>query len=101
MNGITSSAPSKTAGNTTYGLFSTVTNSTGGSINRGVYGSVYSTTAADAGQAIGVTGIAGNCTNGYNYGVFGNLLGTKSGAAVFGTVGTFSGPPAELTNANV
>jgi len=102
-NGITINTPA--SGLTypaTYGLFSTITSSTTGStINRGVYGSVYNTSAAEVGQAIGVTGIAGNCTNGYNYGVFGNLLGTKSGAAVFGTVGTFSGPPAELTNANV
>jgi len=100
-NGLSVSTPSGVSTQSAYGIFGTVTNSTGGSINRGVYGSVYSSTAAESGQAIGVTGIAGNCSDGYNLGVFGNLLGTKSGASVFGTVGTYFGPPADLKIASV
>ncbi|HEY3370417.1 MAG TPA: tail fiber domain-containing protein [Prolixibacteraceae bacterium] len=100
-SGLYTTTPSSTPGNSVYGISGNVSFSTNGSsINRGVYGSVYSATVAQSGQAIGVTGIAGNCTDGYNQGVFGNLLGTKSGAAVYGTVGTYIMPPAELTNPN-
>lgn len=30
-------------------------------------------------------GVAGNCTNGYNYGVLGCLVGNRNGAGVYGT----------------
>ncbi len=83
-----------------YGVFSSFTNSLNGSINRSVYGESYSTTASSSGQAYGVYGIAGNSTDGYNFGVFGQLLGTKSGASVYGTIGTFNGVPNDLAVAN-
>lgn len=91
--------PSNTTGSV-YGLSSNFSNSTNGSINRAIYGYVYNATATNVGQAYGVSGIAGNCTNGYNFGVFGQLLGSKSGASVFGTIGTFTTPPSDLTVAN-
>lgn len=36
-------------------------------------------------RAIGVRGIAGNATSGYNWGIFGLLTGTNDGVAVYGT----------------
>lgn len=36
-------------------------------------------------RAIGVRGVAGNATAGYNFGVFGLLWGERDGAAVYGT----------------
>lgn len=36
-------------------------------------------------RTYGVKGIAGNATNGWNYGVFGQLNGTNRGAGVYGT----------------
>ena len=39
-----------------------------------------------AGRSYGVMGVAGNRTPGYNYGIYGELQGTNTGAGVFGTV---------------
>ena len=39
---------------------------------------------ASSGRAIGVRGLAGNATNGYNYGVLGGIYGTRNGAGVLG-----------------
>lgn len=36
-------------------------------------------------RSYGLYGIAGNCTSGYNYGVYGELRGNNHGAGVFGT----------------
>lgn len=36
-------------------------------------------------RTYGVVGIAGNATNGWNYGIFGQLNGTNKGAGVYGT----------------
>lgn len=44
------------------------------------------------GRSYGVYGIAGNRTSGYNYGVYGALLGNKNGAGVFGVAATTSIP---------
>ena len=71
-NGAFINTPSSTFGSNVYGLMSNFGNSTSGSINRAIYGSVYNAIASDAGQAYGVTGLAGNCTNGYNFGVLAN-----------------------------
>lgn len=38
------------------------------------------------GRAIGVTGLAGNSTSGYNYGVLGTIIGAQNGAGIFGTL---------------
>ena len=54
--------------------------------NIGVDGWAHSNSAANSRIAMGVRGIAGNGTAGYNYGVAGILKGTRNGAAVFGAV---------------
>ena len=38
------------------------------------------------GRAYGVIGTAGNAASGHNYGVYGNLVGSGNGAAIYGTV---------------
>jgi hypothetical protein len=50
----------------------------------GVRGSGYKSTAYTTGRSLGVYGQSGNATSGYNYAVFGQLLGSNNGAAVFG-----------------
>lgn len=40
---------------------------------------------ANTGRAFGVLGDAGFASDGWNYGVFGRLSGTKNGAAIYGT----------------
>ena len=54
--------------------------------NIGVMGSSLSTAALSSGRSFGVMGVAGNCTSGYNYGIYGNLMGTSNGAGVYGAV---------------
>lgn len=51
----------------------------------GLRGSSYSSTALSAGRSYGLYGIAGNLSNGYNYAVYGELAGSRNGAAIFGT----------------
>ncbi|MFN8208749.1 MAG: tail fiber domain-containing protein [Bacteroidales bacterium] len=59
----------------------------------GVYGSVYSSTTVNGPRAYGLYGLAGNGENGYNYGVFAQLLGSRNGAAIYGIVpGKTEGP---------
>lgn len=62
-----------------------------GNFNIGVRGSVTPSTELSGGRAYGVWGQASNTTNGYNYGVFGTLLGSRDGAAVYGTVNADNG----------
>jgi len=57
----------------------------------GVDAYTISATPLTSGRAIGVRGTAGNATNGYNYGVMGNLTGTNNGAGVIGTVEDYYG----------
>lgn len=45
----------------------------------------YSKKDFNFGRAFGVLGDAGFASNGWNYGVFGRLSGTKNGAAIYGT----------------
>ena len=53
----------------------------------GVHGeAIYHSNAFNSGRTLGVHGVAGNATNGYNYGVFGSLMGSHNGAAIYGTV---------------
>lgn len=52
----------------------------------GVEGKVIRSQAATHSRAFGVKGIAGNYSDGYNYGVFGRLYGDNYGAAVYGTI---------------
>lgn len=44
----------------------------------------YATTAQSYDRTYGVYGVAGNAADGYNYGLYGWLYGSKNGAAVFG-----------------
>ena len=55
------------------------------SFNVGITSSVHANPGFDAYRAIGILGIAGNATSGYNYGVVGGLTGTANGAGIFGT----------------
>lgn len=52
----------------------------------GVRGSAYKSTAYTNGMSFGTLGIAGNAQSGYNYGVWGQLLGSNNGTAIFATV---------------
>lgn len=61
------------------------TNTLNKSYNVGVMASVHPLSAINSRRAIGVLGIAGNATSGYNYGVMGGLTGTANGAGIFGT----------------
>ena len=72
------------------GLGSVLSSTTGGygATLRAIWGSACNAAAQASGQAFGVIGQAGNCSNGYNVGVWGNLTGTNAGAAVFGSTGT-------------
>ncbi|HUX56496.1 MAG TPA: tail fiber domain-containing protein [Bacteroidales bacterium] len=51
----------------------------------GIKTSAFSTTAYSSGRTYGIYAQAGNATSGYNYGVYGYLLGSNNGVAVFGT----------------
>lgn len=50
-----------------------------------LYGSSYNEFATHSGHNYGVYGIAGNGSSGCNYGVFGTLYGTITGAGVYGS----------------
>ena len=63
-----------------------ITNIGSGNYLYGSKAAAYSTTPLSTGRAYGVYGLAGNASNGYNYGVYGYLYGTRYGAAVFGTI---------------
>ena len=52
----------------------------------GIKSVAYSSTAYSTGRTYGIYGLAGNASNGYNYGVYGSLMGTRYGAAVFGAI---------------
>jgi hypothetical protein len=87
-----------------YGLVSSFANmSQEGNFN-GIYGLAYRTTAISIGRSYGVMGIAGNYRSGYNYGVYGRILGSNNGAGVFGTVNgdkIINGKYAGFFNGNV
>lgn len=46
----------------------------------------YNPTPLNKGRAYGVLGDGGNATNGYNYGVYGNLRGVNDGSGIVGSV---------------
>ena len=77
-------------GNKTYGSdysvsMSSSNTATDDKYNIGLEGWAYRSVASSTGRAIGVRGVAGNCTSGYNYGVLGAIQGTNGGAGVFGS----------------
>ena len=67
-----------------YGLASTIAGGLGYTL--GISTSSYSSTASNYGRSYGIYAQAGNSTSGYNYGVYGRLLGSNNGAGVFGTI---------------
>ena len=50
-----------------------------------VFGNAVRSQSLNELRSYGFYGIAGNCTSGYNYGVYGELRGNNHGAGVFGT----------------
>lgn len=65
----------------------------GSTFNIGVYGDATFDYNMGFGRSMGVIGLAGFSTNGYNYGVFGKLYGSQNGAGIYGsssnTMGTY------------
>jgi hypothetical protein len=66
----------------------------------GVYGSAYKSTAHSNGRTYGVYGVAGNCTNENNFGVYGSVIGSNTGFAVYadGRLRTTNDTPDKLTS---
>ena len=50
----------------------------------GVRATSYNSAASSSGRAYGIQAYAGNATSGYNYAVYGKLLGSNNGAGIFG-----------------
>lgn len=87
---LTTSNVPLTVGNRTYGsdynVVMTAGNpSSGSTYNIGMEGWALRSTPATNGRTIGIRGVAGNCTAGYNFGVLGALQGTRNGAGIFGS----------------
>lgn len=76
------------AGNREYGIYSEniITNNMSNLNRVGVIGNAKHLTSSGVGRCIGVLGTAANCSNGYNYGVFGVLDGVQNGGAIVGTI---------------
>lgn len=68
-----------------FNLFSRNTATGSSNYYIGFNSDVYPATVKNSGRAIGVRGIAGSTTNGYNYGVLGSVQGTQNGAGIYGT----------------
>lgn len=68
-----------------YDVFFSAVSPSQGCYNIAAEGLAVSDAARSKGRAIGVRGIAGNCTNGYNYGVMGCLSGSRNGTGLFGS----------------
>ncbi|MBR5069448.1 MAG: tail fiber domain-containing protein [Bacteroidales bacterium] len=75
-------------GNREYGIYSEniITNNMSNLNRVGVIGNAKHLTSSGVGRSIGVLGTAANCSNGYNYGVFGVLDGVQNGGAIVGTI---------------
>jgi hypothetical protein len=82
--------PNNTSGAYSKGIavMNTISN---GEFNIGVEGRASASSALGSGRAIGVQGLSGNSTSGYNYGVFGTLVGIQNGAGIFGTTTNSTG----------
>jgi hypothetical protein len=72
--------------NSNYGITSSLEYGAGGYKLMGVYGIAYRGSTATSARSYGVYGYAGNGIDGYNYGIYGHLVGTRDGAGVYGTV---------------
>lgn len=67
------------------GVHSHITN-TSGTHNIAFYGEASASSNVGSGRSVGVLGVAGFSTDGYNYGVLGRLTGSQKGAGVYGSV---------------
>ncbi len=67
-----------------YGLTSRVLSGASSAKVAGIYGSGYKSTPTFSGQSFGLYAITGNASSGYNYGVFGCIIGSNNGAAIYG-----------------
>ncbi|MDP3912946.1 MAG: tail fiber domain-containing protein [Bacteroidota bacterium] len=82
-----------TSSDWSYATISSVVSGSSSAKVVGVRGSGYKSAAYSTGMSFGVYGVAGNAQSGYNYGVFGQILGTNNGAAIFGsTPGKYETP---------
>jgi hypothetical protein len=71
----------------TYGLFSAIEAGGTSGVSTGILASGYrGSTAYTTGQTVGVRGQAGNASSGWNFSVWGELLGSNNGAAILGTI---------------
>ena len=70
-----------------FGLYSTTTGGRG--YNRAVFGYSYSGTYL-GGRSYGVMGFAGGCTPRYNFGLYGMILGSYDGAALWAGTSSYS-----------
>ncbi|MBR0047975.1 MAG: tail fiber domain-containing protein [Prevotella sp.] len=70
----------------------TLSNSTINSgFNVGVSATAMSSSILNYGRTFGLYGLGGNCTSGYNYGVYGILFGSNNGSAIVGSLNTQMG----------
>lgn len=77
---------SSSSSHNNYGITSSIEYGSGGSKLMGVYGIGYRGSTATSARSYGVYGYAGNGTDGYNFGIYGHLVGSRDGAAVYGTI---------------
>jgi len=62
--------------------------------DKGIEAGVMKSSPSLTGRAIGITGIAGNASSGYNYGVIGSLGGSNNGTGILGNAsGDYEGIP--------
>ncbi len=86
MIGVNSTVNPGTATSWTYaGRFVSNSASTIGGKSVGVRGQSYANSVGSSGRTYGVWGMAGNATAGWNYGVYGEVIGSNAGAGIFGT----------------
>lgn len=69
-----------------YGGISSTVNNTNLDIQVAVFGNAVGSQPLNEYRSYGIFGTAGNCTSGYNYGVYGELRGNNHGAGVFGSI---------------
>lgn len=67
------------------GIHSKITTASG-MHNIALYGDASAPSNVGSGRSVGVLGVAGFSTNGFNYGVLGRLTGSQNGAGVYGSI---------------
>lgn len=75
----------QSSGDWGYGLLSTIANTSSSSAQylMAIKASAWSSAGVGYNRSYGVFGVAGGASNGYNYGLYGQILGTQNGAAIF------------------